>query len=80
MDATPDEGEEMSRSSSTSPIPSEAENEDEIEEEEGFAQIQKALDDPAESIRNEITRIVKKAKYYTTIIDSAPDISRTEQR
>ncbi|GFV05547.1 uncharacterized protein TNCV_227581 [Trichonephila clavipes] len=43
MDVTPDE---MSRSSSTSPIPSEAENEDEIEEEEGFAQIQKALDDP----------------------------------
>ncbi|GFR22633.1 hypothetical protein TNCT_527161 [Trichonephila clavata] len=32
-DVTPDEGNEMSRSSSTSPIPSEAENEDEIEEE-----------------------------------------------
>ncbi|GFX11052.1 hypothetical protein TNCV_2246291 [Trichonephila clavipes] len=41
MDVTPDEGDEISRSSSTSPIPSEAENEDEIEEEEGFAQIQK---------------------------------------
>ncbi|GFQ78036.1 hypothetical protein TNCT_12841, partial [Trichonephila clavata] len=46
MDVTPDEGNEISRSSSASPIPSEAENEDEIEEEEGFAQIQMALDDP----------------------------------
>ncbi|GFW74600.1 hypothetical protein TNCV_961751 [Trichonephila clavipes] len=46
IDITPDEGDEMSRSSSTSPIPSEAENEDEIEEEESFAEIQIALDDP----------------------------------
>ncbi|GFS72340.1 transposable element Tcb1 transposase [Trichonephila clavipes] len=43
---TTHEGDEMSRSSSTSPIPSEAENEDLIEVEEGFAQIQIALDDP----------------------------------
>ncbi|GFV66812.1 hypothetical protein TNCV_1780291 [Trichonephila clavipes] len=42
MDVTPDEGDGMS----TSPIPSEAENEDEIEEEEGFAEIQIALDEP----------------------------------
>ncbi|GFQ88971.1 hypothetical protein TNCT_123421 [Trichonephila clavata] len=46
MDVTPDEGNEMSRSSSASPIPSEAENEIEIEKEDGFGQIQIALDDP----------------------------------
>ncbi|GFR33259.1 hypothetical protein TNCT_268021 [Trichonephila clavata] len=75
MDVTPDEGNEISRSSSASPIPSEAENEDEIEEEEGFAQIQMALDDPGTW-----PNILTKKKNIDLLIEHGPKQDRTPEQ